>query len=93
MKLAGASGTGSRPRWIGWALHAFMAFILFNGTVVFESGIVRWAGLTVSAILAAMWLNSIRGQHRPGRPTAGKEQASEPMAVRGETERRGQRSW
>ena len=39
-----------RPRWIGWALHGvrgFMAFIVFNATVVYETGFIRWVGVAM----------------------------------------------
>jgi hypothetical protein len=45
-----------RPAWIGRTLHAFMAFIVFNGTVVYEKGPIRWAGLTMFAVLGGLWL-------------------------------------
>ena len=34
-----------RPRWVTWALHGFMAFVVFNATVVYETGVIRWAGV------------------------------------------------
>lgn len=48
----------SRPPWIGRALHAFMAFIVFNGTVVYETGPIRWAGLVMFAVLGALWVRA-----------------------------------
>jgi hypothetical protein len=45
-----------RPRWVGYALHSFMVFIIFNATVVYESGLIRWAGLAMFALLAGVWL-------------------------------------
>ena len=41
----------TRPRWISIAVHAFMAFMFFNATVVFASGWVRWLGAAATAIL------------------------------------------
>jgi hypothetical protein len=35
----------NRPRWIRATVHAFLAFMFFNGAVVFASGWVRWFGL------------------------------------------------
>jgi hypothetical protein len=32
-----------------------MVFVIFNGTVVYESGTIRWAGLAMFAVLAAVW--------------------------------------
>lgn len=34
-----------RPALLHWSLHAFMFFIVFNATVVYETGLIRWAGL------------------------------------------------
>jgi len=40
------------------ALHLFFFFIVFNATVVFESGAVRWVGLALCVGLASLWWNS-----------------------------------
>ena len=45
--LADAENYASRPRALIIALHAFFFFIVFNATVVFESGGVRWLGLAL----------------------------------------------
>jgi hypothetical protein len=45
----------TRSRWIGIALHAFMAFIVFNATVVYETGLIRWAGVAMFTGMAAIW--------------------------------------
>jgi hypothetical protein len=47
------------------ALHAFMGVIVFSGTVVFEDGPSRWAGLTLFVWLAA-WLVRRRFAFPPG---------------------------
>ncbi len=44
----------NRPAWIGFALHGFMAFIIFNGTVIYESGPIRWAGAAMFLLLAVV---------------------------------------
>jgi hypothetical protein len=41
--------------WLGRTLHLFMLFIVFNATVVFESGTIRWLGVGLLAVLAAAW--------------------------------------
>jgi hypothetical protein len=46
----------ARPAWIDRSLHAFMLFIVFNGMIIFESGVIRWAGAFMFAALAAAWL-------------------------------------
>ena len=45
----------SRPRWIGAAIHAFMAFMFFNATVVFATGWVRGLGLSSLLLLVLAW--------------------------------------
>ncbi len=40
--------------------HAFFVFIIFNATVVFGEGIVRWVGLAVSLLLAITWWLIVR---------------------------------
>jgi hypothetical protein len=36
--------------------HGFFLFMVFNGTVVFGNGPVRWLGALISAGLAGLWL-------------------------------------
>ena len=36
------AGAG-RPAWVGYVLHGYMAFVVFNATVVYETGFIRWA--------------------------------------------------
>ena len=45
-----------RPRWTRVAVHAYLFFIVFNGTIVFEDGPVRWAGIVCCAALAVLAL-------------------------------------
>lgn len=40
-----------RPRWVGWTVHGFLAFIVFNATVVYGQEWTQWAGLGWFAIL------------------------------------------
>jgi hypothetical protein len=51
-----------RPAWIGRVLHGFMAFIVFNGTIVYETGPIRWAGAVMFALLAALWVRARTGK-------------------------------
>jgi hypothetical protein len=48
----------ARPGWIGRILHVFMLFIAFNGTVVYETGPIRWAGAVVFMVLGVLWIYS-----------------------------------
>jgi hypothetical protein len=57
--LLSPAGYARRGAWIGWLLHAFMVFIIFNGTVVYETGFIRWAGLTLLATLAIFWFRKL----------------------------------
>lgn len=53
-------GHATRPRWIAFALHGFMAFVVFNATVVYETGLIRWAGAVGFAALAALLARRFR---------------------------------
>jgi hypothetical protein len=55
-------GYARRPAWIHRGWHIFMAFVVFNGMVVFEVGWIRWAGVIMFTVLAMVWLltNSAR---------------------------------
>ncbi|MEK6283238.1 MAG: hypothetical protein AABN95_23015 [Acidobacteriota bacterium] len=41
------------PLVVGW--HALLVFIIFNATVVFGDGIVRWVGLVIGVLLTLTW--------------------------------------
>ena len=45
----------TRSPWVDWTVHGFMAFIVFNATVVFGSGWVRWSCAIASAGLGLLW--------------------------------------
>jgi hypothetical protein len=40
-----------RPAWVGLALDGFVVFMAFNGTVVYETGVIRIAGIVATALL------------------------------------------
>jgi hypothetical protein len=44
-----------RSAWIGRMLNGFMVFVIFNATVVYEQGLIRWAGLALITGLAGLW--------------------------------------
>ncbi len=67
--LASPNGYAHRRPWIGWVLHAFMVFIIFNGTVVYETGFIRWAGVMLLAILGIMWVFKLRMEQKRLGPT------------------------
>ncbi|HZZ77932.1 MAG TPA: hypothetical protein VFE62_05415 [Gemmataceae bacterium] len=45
-----------RPRWLDWAIIAFMGFIAFNATVVFATGFSRWFGIAACGLLIGVVL-------------------------------------
>jgi hypothetical protein len=45
-----------RPRWISIAVHAYLAFLYFNATVVFGGGWIRWSGVAATISLSVWWL-------------------------------------
>lgn len=55
-------GYRDRPPWIRVATHAFLAFMFFNGAVIFGHGLSRWLGLAVTPPLLLLWLRSGRGR-------------------------------
>jgi hypothetical protein len=46
----------SRPVWLDRLLHSCVAFVIFNGTVVYETGFVRWAGAILFGLLCLLML-------------------------------------
>jgi hypothetical protein len=51
-----------RSPWVGRALHGFMLFMVFNATIVYETGFIRWAGVALFAWLAAVALFTLRAR-------------------------------
>jgi hypothetical protein len=56
----------ARWPWVGRLLHAFFAFIVFNGAVVYETGPVRWLGAAAFLVLALRWLWRLVSTRRSG---------------------------
>ena len=66
----------ARPGWVDRGLHGFLLFMIFNATVVYETGFIRWAGLFLTEGLVRLWSQRImslwrqqecsrRGERRP----------------------------
>lgn len=55
-----------RPWPLAAAWHAFLLFIVFNATVVFEGGFVRRAGLCLCLALVFVWLKAARDRATRG---------------------------
>jgi hypothetical protein len=45
----------ARAPWIEYALHGYMVFIILNGTVVYEQGLIRWAGVVMFSFLIGVF--------------------------------------
>ena len=56
------------PLAFGW--QAFLLFVVFNATVVFEGGFVRWVGLGLSLALIFVWLSAARNTTATRGPVA-----------------------
>jgi hypothetical protein len=55
-----------RPAWVDGVLHAFLFFMVFNATVVFETGPVRWGGVVLSLLAACSLALRFRARLLPG---------------------------
>lgn len=53
---------GRRPSWINLTTHLFMAFMVFNATVVYEHGWIRWAGIVTFVIFSVLLLRRVAGK-------------------------------
>jgi len=64
----GIASCANRPRWLHAAMHAFFAFIVFNGAVIFETGPIRWFGIGMFAVFAVLmaWRVSVALNHMRG---------------------------
>lgn len=51
-----------RGPWLTGLLHGFLAFIIFNGAVVFAAGPVRWSSLALFLLLAGLLLDRLLRQ-------------------------------
>jgi hypothetical protein len=60
-----------RPKWVTVSTHAFLAFMFFNGAVVFAKGFSRWVGLAATPPLVFLllsrseWLGGVRNGDTP----------------------------
>ena len=53
--FAGLGSYRRRPWLLTLMWHGFLLFIIFNATVVFKDGFVRWTGLLVCVTLGLSW--------------------------------------
>jgi hypothetical protein len=45
----------ARSPWLDGLLHGFMLFVVFNATIIFEEGWIRWAGIVLFVELGVCW--------------------------------------
>lgn len=62
--VGGLEAYRRRPWLLIAAWHTFLIFIIFNATVVFETGFVRWTGLCICLGLGLIWWRAARGNSR-----------------------------
>jgi hypothetical protein len=55
-RLRGLDAYRNRPGWLVAAWQGFLFFIIFNATVIFKTGSLRWIGLGLCLWLAFLWL-------------------------------------
>lgn len=60
----GLEGYRLRARALTIALHSFFVFMIFNATVVFETGATRWVAATLCVILILLWISSRNAKTR-----------------------------
>ena len=44
-----------RKKWVAWAIHGFLFFMVVNAAVVFAPDMVRWPSAVLSLVLAVMF--------------------------------------
>lgn len=54
----GLDAYNRRPRLLVVPWQAFLIFMIFNATVVFKTGPLRWVGVCMSLAVACFWLHS-----------------------------------
>ena len=64
--LRGLNSYRRRAAWLVGIWHGFLIFIIFNATVVFKDGLIRWLGLAIVACQFVFWLLVVRPGITPG---------------------------
>jgi hypothetical protein len=55
-----------RPVWMSRVVHAFLFFIVLNGTVVFANGAGRWLGVILCSSVILLWVTQPGRSSRSG---------------------------
>jgi hypothetical protein len=56
----GPTAAFNRRAWQNWLIHGFLAFMVFNATVTFADGALRWIAIGVSVLLFVIALGAWR---------------------------------
>jgi hypothetical protein len=59
---ANPDGYANRPRWVRYAVHGFLTFVVFNATVVFGPPGWRVADAALFGVLAVVWRRRTRNR-------------------------------
>ena len=54
--MAGLAAYDRRPLWVDVLVYGFMVFMAVNATVVFGTGVVRWAGVGAMVLVGGAWV-------------------------------------
>lgn len=55
-----SAGHEARPQWMRTTIHGFMLFVIVNGAIIFESGLIRWIGSVALLGLACLFWHRMR---------------------------------
>tara|TARA_Y100000588_G_scaffold393119_1_gene507665 strand:- start:122 stop:637 length:516 start_codon:yes stop_codon:yes gene_type:complete len=54
-----------RKKWVAWAIHGFLFFMVMNAAVVFAPDMVRWPSAVLSLVLAVMFFRRPDSEELP----------------------------
>src|SRR5262245_41197379 len=60
----------SRPRWLSWTIHGFLAFVVFNAVVVFGSNLARSITFLLAFLVSLGVTFVANGGHKPPEKTS-----------------------
>jgi hypothetical protein len=60
----GLEGYRRRSKYLTLLWQALLLFIIFNATVVFKGGVLRWIGILMSALLILTWVSFVTSRSR-----------------------------
>jgi hypothetical protein len=72
-------GRQVRTPWTRVLVHVYLFFIAFNGAIVFEGGVTRWAGLAACLVLACLAARRLYNSGRARSADSPRETAPKPI--------------